>query len=84
MSQLRHNRKGADYQISRPDGSFIVGGGRLAYLDDQEQWYNVHDDSTLIEPAASYFDNFMQRTYRGWEDRDAQVDRIWTGIMGVR
>lgn len=24
----------------------------------------------------------MQRTYRGWEETDAKLDSIWTGIMG--
>ncbi|KAI1380274.1 FAD dependent oxidoreductase [Hypoxylon crocopeplum] len=79
---VRHNAKGADYQITRPDGSIIVGGGRPLYLHKPEEWYNVFDDSKLIEPAVPHFQNLMQRTYRGWEDSDAKPDRIWTGIMG--
>ena len=80
---MRHSSKGADYQITRPDGSIIVGGGRPFYLSQADKWYNVHDDSQLIEPAVPYFDGLMQRTYRGWEHSGAKVDRIWTGIMGV-
>ncbi|KAJ9130957.1 FAD dependent oxidoreductase superfamily protein [Pleurostoma richardsiae] len=79
---IRHSVKGADYQISRPDGSIIVGGGRPFYLHKGDEWYNVYDDSKLIEPAVQYFDGLMQRTYHGWENSGAKVDRIWTGIMG--
>lgn len=74
-----------DYQIPRLDGSIIVGGARHKFLHDLKQWYNVTDDSRLIEPAVSHFkDGLMQKTYRGWEDSGAELDRIWTGIMGVR
>lgn len=74
-----------DYQIPRLDGSIIVGGARHTFLHDLKQWYNVTDDSTLIEPAVSHFkEGLMQKTYRGWENSGAELDRIWTGIMGVR
>ncbi|VUC24910.1 unnamed protein product [Clonostachys rosea] len=79
---VRHNDKGADYQITRPDGSIIVGGGRPAYWHKGNEWYNIHDDSQMIRPAVSYFNGLMQRTYRGWEDSGAAVDKIWTGILG--
>ncbi|KAH8883767.1 FAD dependent oxidoreductase [Thozetella sp. PMI_491] len=79
---VRHNAKGADYHISRTDGSFIIGGGRPRYLHRAEEWYGVFDDSKLIEPAVPHFDGLMQRTFRGFEDSNASVDRIWTGIMG--
>ncbi|KAF5875772.1 putative fad dependent oxidoreductase superfamily protein [Botrytis fragariae] len=29
-----------------------------------------------------YYENFMQRTFRGWENSDAKVESIWTGVMG--
>ncbi|RDW68591.1 FAD dependent oxidoreductase-8 [Coleophoma crateriformis] len=79
---VRHNAKGADYQITRPDGSIIVGGGRPRYFHKTEEWYNVFDDSKLIEPAVPHFHGLMQRTFRGWENSEAKLDRIWTGIMG--
>ncbi|KAH7164821.1 ankyrin repeat-containing domain protein [Fusarium sp. MPI-SDFR-AT-0072] len=37
----------------------------------------------LIGPAQRYFeDDYMQRTFVGWEDSGACVDRVWTGVMG--
>ncbi|KAJ0382927.1 hypothetical protein COL922a_011543 [Colletotrichum nupharicola] len=71
-----------DYQITRPDGSIIVGGGRPAYWHKENEWYNNFDDSKMIQPAVTYFDGLMQRTYRGWEHSDASVDQVWTGILG--
>nr|XP_036578591.1 FAD dependent oxidoreductase superfamily protein [Colletotrichum truncatum]KAF6785886.1 FAD dependent oxidoreductase superfamily protein [Colletotrichum truncatum] len=80
---LRHGPGLYDYQITRPDGSIIVGGGRTEFFPKKlDEWYNVWDDSTLIEPAAPYFDGYMQRNFRGWENTGAKVDKIWTGIMG--
>ncbi len=73
-----------DYLIPRPDGSIIVGGANLvphAQTSDRQHWYNVSDDSTLIEPVKNYFDGFMQRTFRGWEDSGAVTDMVWTGSM---
>lgn len=68
-----------DYLIPRPDGSIIVGGARAEYLPELSNWYNVVDDSELIEPAKNYFDGYMQRHFRGWEDSGAYTDRVWTG-----
>ncbi|KAL4936037.1 hypothetical protein BDV06DRAFT_216980 [Aspergillus oleicola] len=73
---------GQSYLITRPDGSVIVGGAQYSFADDRKQWYNVIDDSTLIEPAKNYYDDFMQRTFRGWDGSGAHVKEIWTGIMG--
>ncbi|KAL4788096.1 phosphoenolpyruvate phosphomutase-domain-containing protein [Aspergillus varians] len=73
---------GQSYLITRPDGSIIVGGAQHTFFDDKKQWYNVIDDSALIEPAKNYYDNYMQRTFRGWDDSGAYVKEIWTGIMG--
>ncbi|KAK1986874.1 FAD dependent oxidoreductase [Colletotrichum cereale] len=79
---LRHGPGLFDYQVTRPDGSIVVGGARVKVIPRVEEWYNVWDDSKLIEPAAHYFDDYMQRNFRGWEDSGAKVDSIWTGIMG--
>ncbi|KAL4966761.1 phosphoenolpyruvate phosphomutase-domain-containing protein [Aspergillus stella-maris] len=73
---------GQSYLITRPDGSVIVGGAQYSFEDQREQWYSVTDDSTLIEPAKNYYDDFMQRTFRGWDNSGAHVKEIWTGIMG--
>lgn len=71
-----------DYLIQRKDGSIIVGGARSDFLSKREEWLNNTDDGTLIEPAAHYFDMYMQTHFHGWEDSGAKVDSIWTGIMG--
>ncbi|KAI9726546.1 MAG: hypothetical protein M1834_008988 [Cirrosporium novae-zelandiae] len=71
-----------DYQITRPDGTIVVGGARTTFLNDESQWYNVSDDTKLIEPAKNYYDGYMQRTFTGWENTEAYTDKLWTGIMG--
>ncbi|PWY64965.1 FAD dependent oxidoreductase superfamily [Aspergillus sclerotioniger CBS 115572] len=70
------------YLIPRPDGSIIVGGASSKFRPFQDQWYNNVDDSILIDSAKDYYDGYMQRTYRGWENSGAHVDKIWTGVMG--
>lgn len=72
-----------DYLIPRSDGSIIVGGGRRDYFHQLHSWYDNYDDSSLISSAAQhYFDGYMQRHFRGWEDSGASTDAVWTGIMG--
>ncbi|PYH99002.1 FAD dependent oxidoreductase [Aspergillus ellipticus CBS 707.79] len=73
---------GGSYLISRPDGSIIVGGASHTFKSAREQWYSAVDDTTLIEPTKDYYNDYMQRTFRGWEDSGAYVKQIWTGIMG--
>ncbi|KAL6237501.1 hypothetical protein BDW75DRAFT_248981 [Aspergillus navahoensis] len=71
-----------EYLVPRPDGSIIIGGARSVYVHDLKNWYNVTDDSRLIEPAAHHFEGYMQKYFHGWEDTGAYTDRVWTGIMG--
>ncbi|PCG97432.1 FAD dependent oxidoreductase [Penicillium occitanis (nom. inval.)] len=70
------------YLIPRTDGSIIVGGAAKLFKPFQEQWYNNIDDSILIDSAKDYYENYMQRTYNGWENSGAAVESIWTGVMG--
>lgn len=70
------------YLIPRPDGSIVVGGASQKFRSKLEQWYGNTDDSVLIDAAKDYYDGYMQRTFRGWEDSGAAVDKIWTGVMG--
>jgi glycine/D-amino acid oxidase-like deaminating enzyme len=70
------------YLIPRADGSIIVGGAAAKFKPYLEQWYNNVDDSVLIDSAKEYYNGYMQRTYRGWENTGAKVDKIWTGVMG--
>ena len=70
------------YLIPRSDGSIIVGGAAAKFKPFRKQWYNNVDDSVLIDAAKDYYDGYMQRTFRGWEDTKASVDNIWTGVMG--
>ncbi|KAI9924487.1 hypothetical protein ASPWEDRAFT_102920 [Aspergillus wentii DTO 134E9] len=76
------NGDGGSYLISRPDGSIVVGGAQYTFKSAKDQWFNVVDDSTLIEPTKNYYNDYMQRTFKGWEDTGAYVKEIWTGIMG--
>lgn len=78
----REQDKTLHYLVPRADGSIIVGGASQGFKALPEQWYNNTDDSTLIEAVKGYYDGYMQRTYRGWEDSGAKVDNIWSGIMG--
>jgi glycine/D-amino acid oxidase-like deaminating enzyme len=70
------------YLIPRADGSIIVGGASALFKPHREQWYNNTDDSVLIDAAKDFYDGYMQRTFRGWEDSGARVEQIWTGVMG--
>ncbi|XHG05775.1 hypothetical protein AWENTII_008988 [Aspergillus wentii] len=79
---LRWNSWDYDYLIPRDDGSIVVGGARSAFIHDLDNWYNVSDDSRVLQPAARYFDGYMQRNFKGWENSNAYTDRVWTGIMG--
>ncbi|EKJ72512.1 hypothetical protein FPSE_07393 [Fusarium pseudograminearum CS3096] len=79
---LRFSDWDFDYLIPRPDGSIIVGGARERYFRNLHSWYANCDDSELIEEAKSYFDGYMQRHFHGWENSQAHVTHIWTGIMG--
>lgn len=79
---LRYGPGLYDYMISRLDKSIVVGGAKQPFWHDKSHWYDVTDDSKLIEPAASYFDGMMQRHFSGWEDSAAYTDMVWTGVMG--
>lgn len=68
-----------DYLIPRADGSIIVGGARAAFWHDRKTWYDVTNDEELIKPASNYFDGFMQRTFRGWENSGAVTEMVWSG-----
>jgi glycine/D-amino acid oxidase-like deaminating enzyme len=68
-----------DYMIPRPDGSIVLGGARRDFYKDLDQWYDVSDDSKLIEGARAYFDGYMQRHFHGWEDSGVRTEQIWTG-----
>ncbi|KAI8297025.1 putative oxidoreductase OrdL [Colletotrichum sp. SAR11_240] len=79
---IRFDAVNNDYLIPRADGSIVVGGARQMFWHKRaERFDNVRDDE-LVRDAAPYFDGYMQRLFRGWEDSGAEVDRVWTGIMG--
>lgn len=78
----RNMEKNLSYLIPRADGSIVVGGASSLFRPHREQWYDNVDDSVLIDAAKEYYDGYMQRTFRGWENSDAKIDQIWTGVMG--
>ncbi|KAJ4293540.1 hypothetical protein N0V90_008823 [Kalmusia sp. IMI 367209] len=74
---------GADYLNPRPDGSIVVGGGGAMFKHDLLSWYGNYDDSTRFNSRVEkYWDQYMQRNFQGWEDSQAEVEKVWTGIMG--
>ena len=76
---IRWNSWDYDYFVPREDGSIIVGGARSSFVHQRNGWYNTTDDSQVLPSAAKYFDGYMQRTFKGWENSGAYTDRVWTG-----
>ncbi|KAI0436993.1 FAD dependent oxidoreductase superfamily protein [Xylaria telfairii] len=72
-----------DYLNPRPDGGIVVGGGKWLYEKERHLWHNTVDDSTTFDAITDtkYFEGYMQRNFRGWEDSGTEVDKLWTGIM---
>ncbi|OOQ83096.1 FAD dependent oxidoreductase superfamily [Penicillium brasilianum] len=70
------------YLIPRADGSIVVGGAAAVFRAHENQWYDNVDDSILIDSAKDYYIDYMQKTYHGWEDTGARIDKIWSGVMG--
>lgn len=76
---LRFDSRNYNYLIPRADGSIIVGGARRRFWHKPERWFGTVRDDEMVEEAVSYFDGYMQRHFRGWEQSDAKVSKVWTG-----
>jgi glycine/D-amino acid oxidase-like deaminating enzyme len=76
---MRFSEYEYDYMIPRPDGSIIVGGGRRDFYKNLGEWFDVSDDSRLMDGARHYFDGYMQRHFHGWENSGARTEDLWTG-----
>lgn len=68
-----------DYLIPRADGSIVVGGARRRFWRNRSRYFGTTHDDELIDEAVSYFDGYMQRHFRGWEDSQAKTSKVWTG-----
>lgn len=70
-----------EYLIPRLDGSIVVGGARAKYYRDLDSWYDCVEDDKLITTgnAHHYFDGYMQKNFRGWEQSGAYTNKVWTG-----
>ena len=68
-----------EYMNPRPDGSIIVGGGKDSFGEDYDLYWNNHDDSTLIEPAKHYFDDYVSDRFLDYASLDTSVEIVWTG-----
>ncbi|KAH7068356.1 FAD dependent oxidoreductase [Paraphoma chrysanthemicola] len=79
---IRFDSRNYDYLIPRPDGSIVVGGARQRFWHNPERWFSTVRDDEQVDEAVSYFDGYMQRHFRGWEDTGAETTKVWTGIMG--
>lgn len=81
---LRFGGANYDYLIPRPDGSIVVGGARQTFLHSKDSWYDsVKDNERALKASERYFDGYMQRHFRGWEDSGAATERVWTGSMSL-
>lgn len=78
---IRHSAINYDYLVPRSDGSIVVGGARPAFIHDLTSWYNVTDDSVVLDAARRYFDGYMQKQFVGWERSGALTENVWTGSM---
>ncbi|KAJ4240551.1 hypothetical protein NW757_012319 [Fusarium falciforme] len=76
---IRFDEVNNDYLIPRADGSIIVGGARQAFWHDKRLYYDTTRDDELVHEANSYFDDYMQRYFRGWEDSGMKTSKVWTG-----
>lgn len=76
---MRFSQYEYDYMIPRPDRSIVVGGARRDHYADLDEWFNVTDDSRVTKSAHEYFDGYMQRHFRGWENSNTRTEELWTG-----
>lgn len=76
---LRFGPQAYDYLIPRADGSIVVGGARQHFWQDKQSWFDNVNDDELVKATAGYFDGYMQKYFRGWEDSGAETARVWTG-----
>ncbi|KAK7457475.1 hypothetical protein CaCOL14_001504 [Colletotrichum acutatum] len=79
---IRFDARNNDYLIPRADGSIVVGGARQMFWHKRGEWFDNIRDDELVKGASPYFDGYMQRHFRGWEESGATTERVWTGIMG--
>ncbi|KAL3961410.1 hypothetical protein ACCO45_002933 [Purpureocillium lilacinum] len=70
---LHHRADSVDYLNPRPDGSITHGAARATSGGTRMTATSVAPDFERIDREKLY----------GWEDSEAKVDSIWTGVMGL-
>ena len=73
-----------DYMAPQPDGGVILGGATSVFRGDdgqqhKDRWWNYWDDSETIDGVKEYFENTMTSRMLEWKERNATMDRTWTG-----
>jgi glycine/D-amino acid oxidase-like deaminating enzyme len=76
---IRIDKVNNDYLVPRSDGSIIVGGARQTFWHNKHLWFDNTRDDELVDEATSYFSNYMQHHFRGWENSEMATKLIWTG-----
>lgn len=79
---IRFDGNDNDYLINRGDGSVIVGGAKKHIFPFPAKFFNVVDDSIIIENTDTYFDGYMQRHFYTWKGFNTRTDVVWAGILG--
>jgi glycine/D-amino acid oxidase-like deaminating enzyme len=86
----RHGVGDTDYLIPRQghvakgkgDTSIILGGAKSRLLKNHELWYDNINDNEEMPGARQCFEEFMPKTFVGWDGGADNIEKVWTGVLG--